>query len=304
MNKIEKEIYETLYKNALIFLKDGIERLVSKDDKSTDSIEYDLLILTCTSIQISMELAVKALIVKKRGLKYILNKSHQNQSFDEIYELFKENKIKTQEFDNSKNFVKSENLVSDFNKDDFKIISDFQNLRNGFVHFSYNILVGDFYDLKYDIINYFIHTLTKILSEDLKPSEFYDYKLGKKYKKLLLSYPPYISAMTRLAHRNSEKVFKCIICNNHTYSKEEDYCYCCNFYGDSHEFVDCDYCKEENSIIFDYLNIKFNNNEAKGLCLNCGKDWVIFKCPKCDSSHNIETALDEKCTNSQCNYID
>lgn len=302
--QLHKEVYQKLFNNSIVFLKDGIERLVNKDNGDNDLIEPDLLILTCTSFQISIELAIKALIVVNEGIKGIINNKQQNLTDNKIEALFIENRIKTSEFDKLKNFVKSKNFIQNLTKDDFRIISEFQNYRNKIVHFSYEFQDGDLFDLKYDIVYYMIHIIFKILlnknNQDTKPSEFLEYKIGSSLHKSLINYTPYIDAMEKIAGKNSEKVFKCIGCNNRTYSQDDEYCYCCNFISEDFTLIDCDYCKEKKSVIYDNLNIELNNNTARGLCLNCDNDGIIFQCPLCGFSYNIETKIGNYCTNEKC----
>ncbi len=300
----EKEVYKMLYNNSIVFLKDGIERLVNKDNGEDDFIEHDLLTLTCASFQIALELAIKALIVERAGIRSIINKKQQILSDKEIESLFQENNLKTLEFDAQKNFIKSKNFIQDLTKEEFEIIDDFQLYRNRIVHFSYKFYDGDLFDLKYDIIYYLIHIIFKVLlskkHQDERPSEFLEYSLGSELHKKLIEYAPYIYAMERSAKDNSERVFKCIVCNNRTYSQEEEYCYCCNFLGIDFTPIDCDYCKEKKSFIYDNLNIELNNNEAKGLCLNCDNDGIVYQCPKCGFAYNMETKFDNVCINNKC----
>lgn len=297
--EFEKEAYKQLYNNAIVFLKDGIERLVNKDKGNEDYIDHDLLTLTCSSFQISLELAIKALIIERAGIRSTLNNKQQTLSDSEIEKLFKENKLKTLDFDVQKNFIKSKNYIQDLEKDDFETIDEFQVYRNRIVHFSYKFYEGDLFDLKYDIIYYLIHVIFKVLlskrHQDERPSEFLEYTLGGDLHKKLIKYPPYVYAMERLAKENSKKVFTCIVCNNRTLSQEEDYCYCCNFISYDFTMINCDYCKEKRSVIYDNLNIRLNHNEARGLCLNCGEDGIIYECPECGFAYNIETNYRDKC---------
>lgn len=287
----EKEAFEQLYNNSTLFLKDGIERLVNKDDGNDDYIEHDLLTLTCTSFQISLELAIKSLIIEREGIRMVIEKKQQNLTDNDIEILFRNNGLKTLDFDAQKNFIKSRNFIDDLTKNDFKIIDEFQTYRNKIVHFSYKFCNEDLFDLKYDIIYYLIRIIIKVLQpkkhQDQKPSEFFQYILGKELYLKLIHYSPYIQAMRTLANENSLKVFNCLDCNQRTYSQDEDYCYCCNFSGEFYNMINCDSCNEKKSVIYDNLNIHLNQNEARGLCLNCGNDVIVYQCPKCESTYNM-----------------
>lgn len=299
ISDFEKVAYKRLYQNAIVFLKDGIERLVNKDNGDDDYIEHDLLTLTCSSFQISLELAIKALVIERVGIRSILNKKQQVLSDAEIEKLFIQNKLKTLDFDTQKNFIKSKNYIQDLDKEDFKTIEEFQIYRNRIVHFSYKFYEDDLYDLKYDIIYYLIHIIFKVLLskryQDEKPSEFLQHHLGQNLHKKLINYSPYIYAMEALAKENSIKVFKCIVCNNRTLSREENYCYCCNFISYDFTMINCDFCKEKRSVLYDNLNIHLNSHITKGLCLNCDEDGIIYECPNCGLAFNMETTGRNKC---------
>lgn len=303
--EFEKKVYNQLYASSIIFLKDGIERLVNKDNGDIDVIDNDLLSLTCTSFQISIELAIKALIIERSGLKNVIEKKYHLLSEEEIELKFLNNELKSLEFEMQKNFVKKNQFIQDLTKNDYKIIDSFQKYRNRIVHFTYNFDDADLNALKHDMIYYMIQIIFKILlskkHQDERPSEFLEYTLGRGLHKQLISYRPYVSAMEKLAKANSPVVLNCIICFNRTLSQYEEYCYCCNFLTEGFTLIDCDYCKVKKSVIYDNLNIALNDNTARGECLNCGNDGIIFECPECGKAHNIETNFDnEKCSNEEC----
>lgn len=294
----EEYTSDKLQRNAITFLKDGLNRLVSSDTES-DVINEELLILTCTSLQISIELATKALIIKKLGFRCILNPKQRKLTDRALILHFQDNKIRTLDFDVQKNLVKSKNLIEDFSKEEFKIIEKFQQYRNKIVHFSYEFAQSDLNNIKSDIIYYFVHVIFKILSAQLKqeykPSEFLQYVLGGSLHRQLLDYLPYVTAMKNLAQEHSAIVLKCVICNNKTLSQDDNYCYCCNFYNHDFTLIDCDYCEVKKCVIYDNLNIYLNKNEARGLCLNCDEDGIIYECPNCNKAYNMETSPYAKC---------
>lgn len=305
MNDFESVTYDQVYNNAILFLKDGIERLVNKDDDRSDYIDHDLVILTCSSFQVSLELAIRALIIERDGIRSIISTKQQNLTDDQIRTCLADNKIKTVDFDQQKNYIKSQKYIQDLSKDDFKIIDEFQRYRNQIMHFKYTFQEGDLFDLKYDLIYYMVNIILKILQsrkyEDNMPSEFLEHTLGQNLYNKLIRYRPYIEAMEMLAASTGSKVYTCIHCNNRTLSVDFEYCYCCNAHYYDYNLIKCDYCKEK-SVIYDNLSIELNNNTARGLCLNCDTDGVIFQCPKCEMAHNIETNPDDGtlCNNNRC----
>ena len=304
MTTEEEKIYTIVKNNSFIFFKDFIERITAKDNHKEDFISNDLIVLSFSSLQISLELAMKSLMLKKRGLRSLIDASI-TKSDNELYLDFKNNNLKVKRFEQIKIFTKQNNLVDDLDEDDFEIITQFQKYRNGIVHFSYGFEDGDYYDLKYDIIYFVVNILIKILScdEDLKPSEFLEYNLGKTYHKRLTNYLPYISAMNKMAKIASEKVYTCIHCENETYSKDEDYCYLCNIYNDPEYFINCSVCENKRSVIFDGLNLENNDFSTNAKCLNCHNKTEVFMCQECemifDKYENLKMCTIEKCINEE-----
>ncbi|MDF2934520.1 MAG: hypothetical protein K0R36_3851 [Chryseobacterium sp.] len=300
----EEKIYSDLQNNSFVFFRDFIERITNKDNQNEDYISKELVALSIASLQISIELAFKALVIKKCGLLSLMSTQNPPKSIEELYSDFLNNSIKVLTFERIKTFSKTNNLVDNLDDDDYEIITEFQKYRNGIVHLSFNFDENDYFDLKYDIIYFVVNILIKILcsgDESIKPSEFLEYNLGSEYHKRLVNYRPYISAMEKLAIENSFTVYDCIACSNKTYAKDDDYCYACNFVGIIEHFRNCEFCDEKRSMIYDGLNLELNNNETKAYCLNCQNDTYIFLCPECEVTYNLELFdRKEKCTLEKC----
>lgn len=96
MNDFERKLYYTVVHNSLLFLEDGLKRLITdgKDDLS------DTIVLSCTSIQISLELAMRAYILRNKGLEFIIvKKQKDNNTDEEIEKLYADNRLKVIEFE-------------------------------------------------------------------------------------------------------------------------------------------------------------------------------------------------------------
>lgn len=305
MTTDEQKIYKDLQHNSFVFLKDFIKRITDKDNAPDDQITNDLVMLSVSSLQISLELALKAVVLKKSGLVQIIKEQNTIKTIAELFQDFQNNSLKTKQFEEIKNYAKRNNLVVTLSEFDYDTITYFQRYRNGIVHFSYKFQEGDFFDLKYDITYFVVSILIKVLcsgDDDIKPSEFLEFSLGQAYHKKLIGYRPYVEAMQKMANEHSEKVFTCITCDNRTYAQDEQYCYCCNLYGDLHSFRDCEYCNEKKSMIYDGLNLEFNDFTTRALCLNCLKDATVFVCPKCEVSYNIDIydGISKICSIEKC----
>lgn len=290
----ESRIKEELDKNSIIFFKHFIDQITSNDNGVEDEISKELVILCISSLQISLELAMKSALLEHAGLKELImskNNVHRNKSLSQLLEEFEGNTLKTLSFENVKNFVRKNEVIPTLDEDDFEIINDFQRYRNGMVHLSYNFSDGDYFDLKYDIIYFAINILIKVLyyrHEDLKPSEYLEYEIGQKHYKKLLSYKPYLDAMSKLAKSNSSSVLDCFFCSNSSYAKDKEYCYVCNMSYEDYALIDCSLCNGKNSMIYDDLNLELNFFSTKGFCLICKSDSILFSCPECETVYNLE----------------
>lgn len=74
---------------------------------------------------------------------------------------------------------------------------------------------------------------------------------------------------------------------------------------DSHAFgyIDCKHCKSESSVIYDRLNLEFNDYFAKAMCIECQSYTTVYECPRCDKSYDCESD-DVKCTPNHCINLD
>lgn len=306
MTQEEQEIHRSMVASAIVFFKDFIDRITLNDDGAEDKISSDVLILSILSLQTSLELALKALILKKKGLGGIIESQFKGVPTPELFRLFESNELKTKSFNRLKKLSQNEGLMFSMTNEDYEVITDFQDYRNGVVHCAYRFQEGDYFDLKYDIIYFVTNVLIKALcsgDDDVMPSEFLERKIGRDYHQRLINYRPYVQAMKRMAGANGGLVLKCISCWNGSYAHEEKYCYCCNFYGELHSFRDCDYCGKEGTMIFDGLNLHNNGNTTKGLCLYCQSDAMLFVCPTCSISYNLDISdQNEICTNEFCHF--
>ena len=59
---------------------------------------------------------------------------------------------------------------------------------------------------------------------------------------------------------------------------------------------------QEKMVIRDALNIEYNSNYARGLCLNCGEYTMIYKCPKCHNYVNSELFDVTNCHEDFCRW--
>lgn len=182
-------------------------------------------------------------------------------------------------------------------------IEQFQSYRNSLVHINYEFGQADLVDLNDDIIYVVVHLVKKLLAgEDDRPAEFYKGLMSKDAFRTLLACKPYIEAMEYLAKKESDFVYTCIECGNRTFAVEAHRCYACDEdFEDMAASADCPFCQSRESVLYDKLNIRHNNNRIRGKCLACDTKCTVFECPKCDQAFVVErTKKEDRCTSDRC----
>ena len=292
MTPFEKKIFDTLINNSFLFLSEALRRLIDRDPDGEGKLDTNLLILTCAELQISLELAIRATLVKSAGINCILKSDQACLLEPEIEKLYSKNVLKVTEFDKQKHFLKSSNISRLTNKE-FKEIDRFQVYRNKIVHFSCEFSDVQLTELRDKVLYYVVHVILVLLADTSTgetPAEYLQSKLGFEFYKRVMAYYPYIKAMEQYAAKNADPVWTCIGCFHRTYSPEFDYCYCCGYETlAGYRRVDCGCCGTKDSVIYDNLDIhnEGNNHMMRGFCMNCEEDTYVFECPKCGEAHDI-----------------
>lgn len=276
------KIYETIFDNSILFLKRGINEIVI----SNETLDREQALVSCLFIQMSLELGLKAFLIKESGIKTILMDNYQNRTIDNIFKSFENNTLQTKRYEDLKTHIKVNQLTS-FEDTHFHHLSRFQLFRNKLVHLNLNLQPPDLDDLKYESIYAIVHLIVPLLSElnfeFETPSEFYAEHLDDNKYKQLITFPYYVEEMEKIAKEYSGYAYECPECYTKTFSPANGICYCCNLnFIDAAESVNCKLCNAENAVIFDPFNIESNDNMINGLCLNCGDKPNVFKCQNCD----------------------
>lgn len=292
MTLFEKKIYDTLINNAFLFLSETLNRLLDSDPKGEGRMDVNLITLTCAELQISLELAIRATLIKSKGLKCILKSDQSGLPEEKIKVLYSQNLLKVTEFDKQKKYLKSQN-ISRLSKEEFKEIDRFQVYRNKIVHFSCEFSETQLEELRDEVLYYVVHVVLVLIADTSTgetPAEFLQSKLGFDFYKKVLAYKPYVKAMEKFAAKNANPVWTCIGCFHRTYSPELDFCYCCGYETlANYRRVDCGSCGTKGSVIYDNLNIHIEGNHhmMRGFCMNCEEYTDVIECPVCGEAHDI-----------------
>lgn len=302
--EIDKEAFDAVLANAFVFLNKAIGELTSHNDRRDRGLSLKRASVAAALVQIAFELALNARAIEKKGLASVVV-AGEKLSLDELAERFDRNSLQTKNVNQLRDELQEQFRL--FTEDDLDRISQFQQLRNKLVHFRPVLYKDDLYDLKYEMTDYIVHVIVPLLpgGDSWPESEGIEAALDVRAFKKLVAFPPYVYAMARLASENSEVVLTCLFCGNKTYAKEAQICYACNYDYEQHEdeLVNCPKCRATGAVIFDHMNIEFNKNRAKGRCLNCGYEDIVFKCPKCSQTYLLKASKksrDTRCASRRC----
>lgn len=213
------------------------------------------------------------------------------------------------------------------------IFDKFQQIRNGFVHLGINIDEGDKKWLESEFFTIIILFISIILREVDTFKEISKYNTNNPYKINLHNTNLFNTPIDILKKHLSSKAFnellnnKCfessiidiaedIGGNQGTYScsecgkstlvlnvDESEGISKCFYCGDLFEagYADCAICGDDNTVIYDYLNIKINGNVMQAYCYECKTNLKVYKCPTCEciysynGQHLIESFHFECC---------
>ncbi|WP_378953249.1 hypothetical protein [Pelosinus sp. sgz500959] len=108
MKELEEKIYKIVYQNSILFLRESISHITKTENNELDKpIDRETAVLACVFIQLSLELAIKAIIIKLAGLKCILDSKHQNLDKDSLAAKLGNNQLSILKYESLKNFMKS-----------------------------------------------------------------------------------------------------------------------------------------------------------------------------------------------------
>lgn len=79
MNTFEQKIYNVVTHDALLFLKEGVMKLIDWDSHSMELTLNDVIILSCSQVQIALELSVRAYLIREKGIDSVVDQSYMRK---------------------------------------------------------------------------------------------------------------------------------------------------------------------------------------------------------------------------------
>ena len=272
LSAFERKLVEDIKHNSLLFLERGVRMLMEKNKAS----QKDRVVLSCTDIQIALELAMREFLIREEGLNHVLDQKQRDKySEEELIELYEGNNLKVTDFDALKKSLRGMREAP-FDREDFKVIERFQNYRNKIIHFSCALKGESLDELEERLIYYVVQIVLRLLYdnyEDKGPAEYFEELLGYNFYQILWGNGGYREAIEKLAAERSTEVGNCPICGSDAYDMANEFCFFCNIHPeDEWGRTDCLACNGKKTVIYDLLNIhvKGNGHSMPGYCQKCG----------------------------------
>lgn len=263
--------------NAVDFLNGGLELLFA------EGLSDQRAKVAVVSIQTAIELLAKYRMVREAGLQSIVQ---GKLPAGDIERAVQEGNFSTLGFGEVLDLVDAIEGMRDDEKD---IIYELVHLRNDLVHFSSEI---DQEAVKLNCV----HCLARVLSmfalggaRDFgEMNDYHQFLSGPNFKELI-NFNPYRAEAVDAAYESldSEKVLKCYMCGNGSFSLRASgiyFCHCCGFsvISNAIAFAGCSVCGVKESVIFDPLNT--TNDMHHGRCMVCETSQWIWECLDCGTA--------------------
>lgn len=297
MTHISREIHRSLIQNSTIFLDQSISAINSGLSR------YNNKLIAIVNMQMALELALKAQLIKRIDIRNILHRDHATLTDDEIACKYENNTLKVKEFEQLKNYAKSNNMF-DLAKLEYRYIEVFQEYRNQLVHFNHVFTETEDKNIEQDIFYVLINILSTILDDILLTDEHSDLEntIILEHYDRLLNNTKYQEKLKSYLENKGETLSYCPICSKELLTPSKICMGCFSVIRSNRPgfgYTHCKYCNNHSSVIFDTLNLNINGGIGPGLCLKCKSDTTIFACPECGSINDLEGIV-ECCTPHKC----
>lgn len=305
LTPFEYDIYKSVVHNASLFLKDGVSKLFEDKDFRKTSLTKDTFVLAVSNIQMAMELAAKAYIIWHKGLKFVVHSSQSKLSMDKLERLYKDKRLKVQEFETISKQLNGLGMDLKLTKSQRTKIGEFQNYRNKLFHLTCDVTPEELEAMRDSLLLYSINTVMYLLFDKYqneRPTDFMAQLTNWDYFRTLQHSTCYRESMRMIAKESGDTILLCPVCDDLSYSKEEEYCYVCGFNGWDLGRADCEECGGVNTVIFSRGAHHIGNPHLHdGFCQVCEAKNAIYECPECGRTFHYFFANGKpNCTDGKC----
>lgn len=283
------EISAAMLHNSGLFLKKAAEEIAGHKDAYDKAFDIDRATLITVFMQVAVELASTALVLKHEGFAGVTRPKDCPSSDADAKALWESGRIRTLNFEDIK--PKASRYLGDATF--WSIVDMLQRSRNKLVHFHSPLIEGDRFDLKYDGT----HVLLQVIAA-LRKTEEHEFAfgamelLGLELFHRLVRFEPYQERSAARAREMDPKPHRCGRCGAEAYLRDGDTCIACGYSSDEN-FLRCPSCHNR-AVFYDHLNLEFND----WLPARCGQcQWTgnAAQCSRCSNDYLIDENKPSKC---------
>ena len=273
---VTDQISAAMLHNSGLFLKKAAEEIAGHNDACDAALEVDRATLITVLMQIAVELASTALVLKQEGFAGVTRPKDLPASDADAKALWEEGKIRTIAFEE----IKSKAALYFGDATFWSVIDVLQRTRNKLVHFHTPLIEGDRFDLKYDAT----HVLLQVIAA-LRKTEEHEFAfgamelLGLELFHRLVRFEPYQERSAARARQIDSRPHQCGACGAKAYLRDEDTCIACGYSSDE-QLLRCPNCRNR-SVFYDHLNLEFNA-WLTARCGQCSWEGRAIHCARCD----------------------
>jgi len=283
------EISAAMLHNSALFLKKAAEEIAGHKDAYDKAFDVDRATLITVFIQIAVELASTALVLRHEGFSGVTRPKDCPTSDADAKALWEAGRIRTLNFEDIK--LKASRYLGDAYF--WSVVDMLQRSRNKLVHFHSPLIEGDRFDLKYDGT----HVLLQVIAA-LRKTKEHEFAfgamelLGPELFHRLVRFEPYQDRSAARAREMDPKPHQCGSCGAEAYLRDEDTCIACGYSSDEN-FLRCPSC-HYHAVFYDHLNLQFND-WLPARCGQCQWDGNAAQCPHCGDDYLLDENEPSKC---------
>lgn len=279
MGIVEELLRKRLQNTFKLYVRHAIEHALNEEACEIDIIQVII------NLQGSLELLTKLYILQKKGWRSIVDTRFHEKDEEEILSDIGNGKLITSPYWKNMEMVSKEIILNDT---DNELIEKFKNIRNQIMHLG---VINPSREILNESIWFLVRIINQLSWQDTLPASHQymanslECLLGEELYNKLITSSCYVDEAVDRAYEFYDDVKRCIQCGKEAWvvnGEEDRVCIVCGFRGyEGHfGFTDCPECGNEDSVLYDPLNIE-SNNFIEGKCCLCRQFVQVSKCPGC-----------------------
>ncbi|MAM38516.1 MAG: hypothetical protein CL949_08430 [Erythrobacter sp.] len=279
---VTDEISSAMLHNSGLFLKKAAEEIAGHNDAHDKAFDVDCATLTTVFMQVAVELASTALVLKHEGFAGVTRPKNCPASIADAKALWKSGNIRTLNFEDIK--PKAARYLGDATF--WSAVDMLQRSRNKLVHFHSPLIEGDRIDLRYEVTHVLLQVIAALCKTEDHQFAFGAMELlGLELFHRLVRFEPYQERSAARAREIGPQPHRCGCCGAKAYLRDEDTCIACGYSSDE-IFLRCPSCHDR-AVFYDHLNLELND-WLEAHCSQCRWKGKAVQCSSCGDDYLID----------------